>query len=863
MASGSDLIRAARAGNLHDVERLLQEGADINATDERYGQTAISWAAEKGHLDVVKALHRAHADVQIGDHNGRCPVDWAVQSNEAAVVSFFLQVAGEKEASHRYFKGRGLLSVAAEHGSIEDVDRLAKLGSVDQRDKGGVTPLMVAIQSGRSADHVVVLLNAGADPLQKDEDQHTAFYWAAEKGDIETIRLLTDARPDPVVGDPLLNQEGILLAFAATADEEKWKAFLNAQPGRGVKMEGDRTSTALHFAAQHGFQQAVERILASDNSDMNARDANGRTPLIWASVAGHVAIVEALLRYNASTTLSDEEYNETALMWAAECGHDQVVGRLCKDKVDRNDANVRGYNGYTALTFAAINGNAASVSALIKAGADLNVLDDRWGQSPLSWAAEGQHLEAVKALIRAGADLYTESRGKSPVSFALDYLTILQPFIEEAREDTRDGGEKVPRVRVIELALRHSCNENDNPSSDSSSDSSSPALSKNLGFVLGQKEYLEAVDHEGRSLVSWAAQGGSRKEMEVLFGTEQLDFNLKDTNGLTPLHWAAESGNSEVVLWLLALQDVVVDESDGVGRTPLSRAAAKGHYEVMDNLLMKGAASNSQDRDERTVLSWAAGGGHDLCVRLLLDHKADPDSPNRNRRTPLSLAAEKGHADVVNLLLSLRDGKARTEEGLVNRNMKGQEFGAREGGVGKKDKAGAVNKESTGRTGAKNGGAVVLVDFKDVDQRTPLWYAVTGYHLAVSKTLRLNGASPAVMDKSQRSLQQILDDRKNAGGLEAQAMAALDATLEQLRSAQALLSEPLGGAADADREFEATILRVPENEKLDLDTKFQPVNKLLAEGLPEPQGVSCAWMHLPANNVSTYPPPSYHDLKIC
>lgn len=823
------LIGAAKENRLDDVERLLKEGADINATDRLYGQTAISWAAERGHLDVVKALYERKADLQIGDQDNWCPVDWAARNDEKDVVSFFL--SQEQDGSQRYYKGRSLLFVAAQYGSAEDVKRFARRDDgPDHRDSAGMTPLMVAAENDRS-DNAAALMEAGADPFLKDDSQHTAFYWAATEGHIEVLRVLMGAHADPhkLIRNPS-NDEALVFALAVTANDEKWGAFLNAQSGRTGKERGNRTTTALHFAAKHGDEMAIRRVLPYYDSDVNtwdaagrtpliwaskeghvaiveallkhgadaaladdidnktslmwaagnghsqvveqicretdpslhinARDAEGRTPLIWAAKGGHVAVVDTLLMYNADAALSEETYNETALMWAAENGHGQVVERLCGETDRNRHIDVRGWRGFTAMTFAAQTGNATSVSALIKAGADINVVDEYQGQTPLSWAAKGQHVEAVKALIAAGADLYAESRGRTPVYFAVRTLDILRAFLHNPRESPNAEGEKIPRVRAAELALRYFCGV------DYDTSETSPADVREVRLILDNKEYLEAVDENGRNLVSWAAQGGRRDELEIILRAKQFDLSSKDNNGRNPLHWAAESGNGDVVEWLVCEQ-VPVDLADNSGRTPLS------------------------------------------------------------------LAAGNGHAEVVTFLLSLRGGKAKTNEGVANRSKP----------------------KSHAEIDVKDGGALVSVDSRDVEERTPLWHAVTKHHLAVFKILRAKGANPGVKDRSGKSLQQILVEEKLSKGLEPQVIAALDATLEQLRSAQALVSEPLGGAADVDAEFKATVLRVLENEQRALETNVHPVNRLLAEGPPDPQGSSCTWMHLPANNVSTPPDP--------
>ena len=54
------LQAAAEGGHLAVVERLLQEGADVNApASDTGGRTALQAAAERGHLATVKRLKAA------------------------------------------------------------------------------------------------------------------------------------------------------------------------------------------------------------------------------------------------------------------------------------------------------------------------------------------------------------------------------------------------------------------------------------------------------------------------------------------------------------------------------------------------------------------------------------------------------------------------------------------------------------------------------------------------------------------------------------------------------------------------------------------------------------------------------------
>ncbi|MEE2640035.1 MAG: PQQ-binding-like beta-propeller repeat protein, partial [Planctomycetota bacterium] len=71
------LWNAARKGDLPGVKQAIASGLDVNLKTD-YGATALSFASDRGHLEIVKYLLQQKADPNIKDRfYGATPMDWA------------------------------------------------------------------------------------------------------------------------------------------------------------------------------------------------------------------------------------------------------------------------------------------------------------------------------------------------------------------------------------------------------------------------------------------------------------------------------------------------------------------------------------------------------------------------------------------------------------------------------------------------------------------------------------------------------------------------------------------------------------------------------------------------------------------
>lgn len=81
---------AARKGDVAGVTAALDKGADVNAKF-RYGTTALFKAAERGNTDVVKLLIARGADVSVKDtYYGATAMTWALENDHMEVVRALL-----------------------------------------------------------------------------------------------------------------------------------------------------------------------------------------------------------------------------------------------------------------------------------------------------------------------------------------------------------------------------------------------------------------------------------------------------------------------------------------------------------------------------------------------------------------------------------------------------------------------------------------------------------------------------------------------------------------------------------------------------------------------------------------------------
>ena len=204
-------------------------------------------------------------------------------------------------------------------------------------------------------------------------------------------------------------------------------------------MKGSR---ALHIAAAHGKIGAFMALIRA-GANVNATDAEGRTPLIYAcNVTGgaatrqqRAAIAQALLDNGADPSIASDT-GAVAMHFAATHANEDVIDTLFS--ASPPTLNVMTAQGHTPLCSAAGEGNERTVSHLLSLGASDLEAFSRKGWNALNLAAQKGQVGVCRLLIDTGLDA-VGGLEKIPhaIVYAIQHRRILELLLAVEGEDRR------------------------------------------------------------------------------------------------------------------------------------------------------------------------------------------------------------------------------------------------------------------------------------------------------------------------------------------------------------------------------------------------------------------------------------------
>ena len=175
-----------------EIVKLLLKCEGINVNKNEGFDGPLMYAAQNGHLEIVKLLFEQRKDINVnmpGVH-GKTALIYAVENGHLEIVKLLIKKGADVNFGARH--GIYALSVAAAKGYADVVKLLIENGAeIDNQDDSNITALMLAAENDY-ADVVELLIKNGAKLNAQDNSKKTALMLAAENGHLEIVKLLIE-----------------------------------------------------------------------------------------------------------------------------------------------------------------------------------------------------------------------------------------------------------------------------------------------------------------------------------------------------------------------------------------------------------------------------------------------------------------------------------------------------------------------------------------------------------------------------------------------------------------------------------------------------------------------------------------------
>jgi len=156
------LRAAAENGQYRAVEWLLTNGANPNIVIGDDLPRPLYYAVASGNVDMTDQLLKYKADYSIVDKSGNTYLNAAIRSGNAAVVKKLIEAAGRADATKFVNRGNELpITIGSISPAImkELVDAGADVNVMAEHNGVKMSPLMIALETCKSADHAVALVD--------------------------------------------------------------------------------------------------------------------------------------------------------------------------------------------------------------------------------------------------------------------------------------------------------------------------------------------------------------------------------------------------------------------------------------------------------------------------------------------------------------------------------------------------------------------------------------------------------------------------------------------------------------------------------------------------------------------------------
>ncbi|KAM6976850.1 transient receptor potential cation channel subfamily A member 1-like [Aplochiton taeniatus] len=346
--------------------------------------------------------------------------------------------------------------------------------------------------------------------------------------------------------------------------------------------------------ALKGDQKLLESIVRGNPRVLEERDDSGASPLHHAAAAGHVHLIQFIISVTGSQELDTcDGQGSVPLHWAVERNQAASCTALLRFGADPNVLNTA---LMSPLHLAVSHAHNSLVELLVcHSTTDPNLQGDL-GNTPVMLACSLNNCEALKILLKHGAWLCRQNK--------LGHFAIHAAAFAGAK-------------KAMEVILK-------------------------AGEETGHSAegHVNFLDKSKSSPLHLAVHGGNLEVIKLCIDSgARIDQQQVDRS--TALHFACTQGATEAVKLMLSSYsrgEDTINLTDGACQTPLHRATIFDHTDLVEYLISKGADIDRIDCKGHSPLLLATNRGAWRTVALLISKGADVTVKDRSGCNFLHLA---------------------------------------------------------------------------------------------------------------------------------------------------------------------------------------------------------------------------------
>ena len=657
---------------------LLENNANT-AVQDSSGATPLHEAIRYGHLDIAKMLLDAGANINAKDNLGKTPIMLIIPQNKInETYSLLIRYRADLNQADTY--GDTVLHTATMLRAGSQVIRTLTTNGADinARNKEGVTPLTIAIQS---------------------EDIQTIKYLTANGASIHT--------QDTHGKSPL--------SMAFEMNNDVFEATLNEGNCNTQDSEGN---TPLHIALINGAPMAKIQHIIGLTQDVNIRNKNGDSPLYLAAVKNMEQVGKLLLEKGADifstnkdnnsplrlalknggnlqnwlitsrTIVSTDGSGNTVLHYAADWEYADAIKTLLEKGADINAKNA---NGETCLFNGAKSNNPSIIQLLVDGGASVKERDNL-GSTPLHIAVRWGAQKSAEKLIKLGIDINAQNTaGKSPLAEAViaNKYDVTKYLLENGADPNSSDSNgitilmdtiRAQNAQIVKLLLNYGANPNLQQINGQNA--------YHEAAYMGNTEIIALIRNAGGNPLSRDKEGNTpfsivlKKDIKIINEVLGSSYNITDSDGNSPIHIVVKNKGSTTLLRTLIDRGYPLDTRNANGYTPLNYAIEVDDVNMAAILLEKGAnpfqtidkkgtngvtialeknnkkmienivkyAAGMSDIQGNTILHYAAKTSSIETVKTLLSYGIATNVKNVAGDTPYTVAVRWKRPDIAELL---------------------------------------------------------------------------------------------------------------------------------------------------------------------------------------------------------------------